>query len=127
MRYTPRIYAHALAEAAAQAKGREAIHAVVKNFLALLDRTGDRATLRAVLPEAERLLLRKTGGEKMIIESARPLSEHARTHVRASMPHAVAAEERITPELLAGVRITVNDERQLDGSLAHALHQLFRT
>lgn len=121
MRYAPELYAKALAAVAhgnlAPAKERE----IVKNFLTLVRANGDGGKLPKIVEAAEKLLRAKTGRRRVVIESARPLG----ILLKKFSAGADAVEEKIDPALIAGVRITVNDELQYDGSLRHKLDTLF--
>lgn len=117
MKYSPKLYARALLAA----KGKE----VIQNFLRLLRRNGDERELPRILNEAEKLMLLKTGRRKVILESARHLSGKQKEILRKILKPEDTLEERVSPELIAGVRITINDELQFDGTLARKLKKMF--
>jgi len=123
MRYKTEDYAKALA-AAVEGKADEA--AVRKNFLALLERTGDRTALPKILGETERILRRTRGERKVVIETARPLSSEARSHLAKTLKKSDAVEERTDPALVAGIRITMDDEERFDATLMQRLDTLFK-
>ena len=124
MKYRSSIYAKALAEVIAEAKtgddGR-----IVKNFLALVERNGDSQHLRKILEEAARFARGTSGVRKVTFESARPLNKSQQASVAGFIRKGDVVEEKIDPSLVAGVKIIVNDERQIDGSLKGKLDKLF--
>jgi len=86
----------------------------LKNFLRLLEKNGDRKKLKEIVALAEKMLYRK-----ITIETARK--------VKVAWPKKKSdlIEEKINPSLIAGVKITVNGEKQLDFSLKNKLEKIF--
>lgn len=117
MKYSPRLYAQALAAA----KGKE----VIPNFLKLLRKNGDERLLPKIVAEAEKLILVKSGRRKVVIESARPLSDQQKKLLHKALKPGDVVEEKISPELVAGVKIIVNNELQFDATLARKLKKMF--
>lgn len=124
MKYPAHIYAQALAEAIMNpaAHGDE----IVKNFMALVIKNGDGAHLKKIVAETARLVHRKSGVRDVTLESARSLGEKQK---KTALDHFTkthdAVLEKTNPELIAGVRVTVNDEMQFDGSLKAKLQKIF--
>jgi F0F1-type ATP synthase delta subunit len=124
MKYAPAIYAKALADVIDRTGAKEEA-AVSRNLLALLERNGDRHALSRILAETERLLRKKNGERRIVIESARPLApDDMKKLLKLAKPDDTI-ETAIVPELIAGVRITVDDEDQFDGTLKTKLRTLF--
>lgn len=117
MKYSPKLYAQALIAA----KGNK----VISNFLDLLRRNRDEKKLPQIITEAENLLLLKSGKRKVIIESARPLNDNQKKLLQKILKPGDVLEEKISPELIAGVKITINGELQFDGTLARKLKKMF--
>lgn len=124
MKYPARIYAKALAEIITDPRVVDDA-LVVKNFLALVERNGDSPHLRKILEEAARFARGKGGIRKVILETARPLDNAHRKALGSFMKAGDVVEETLNPELVAGVRIIVDDERQFDGSLKGRMDKLF--
>lgn len=133
MKYLPRTYARAFAEAAASVpKGRES--EIINNFLFLIKKSGDLAHIGKIVELAEEAVLKNSGHDKWIVESARLLKasfasggslKDVRGLFKNLIKHGDILEEKINSELIAGVRITQNGERQFDGSLRAKIEQLF--
>lgn len=124
MRYPTHIYAKALAEAILTAKKGEE-DAVANRFLALLRRSGDEVHLRKIVEKAARLVEGKRGIRKVTLGMARPLTNAQKKTVGSFLKTGDVVEERIDAALIAGIRITVDDELQLDGSLKGKLDKMF--
>lgn len=125
MRYSIESYAKALAEVVLHAKGKDDA-AIAKNFFALLQKNNDETRVRKILEAAERFIHRGSGTRKVILESARSLRRSPKSLLKDIVRPGDAIEERIDPSLIAGVKIVVNDELQLDGSLRGKLDAMFR-
>jgi len=125
MRYSVRDYATALAEVAERSSKNE-VEGVVDRFVALLERTGDVSALPKIVRAAGKILRLRTGGKEILIESARPLTGRARAAFKKLAGPKDGFEEKLNPALVAGIRVTVNGERQLDASLKRKLGKLFQ-
>ena len=123
MKYTPETYAKALVEAVAKHPKKEDGR-LVKNFLAVLTKNGDSSALRKIVEIAESLMLKKTGNVKWVLETARPLAR-AKSVIKTLVKHGDAIQEAVHPELIAGIRIVKDGEREFDGSLRRKMDKLF--
>lgn len=127
MKYKREIYAGALAQSLTAATTAAGEKKVLASFLKMMVRNGDIGQARRVLDHAERLLAKLGKGDMVVVESARPLKASSKKKIEALFPNAGNIEERILPSLVAGVRVRVNDERELDATLSTRLTKLFST
>lgn len=127
MKYPAHIYAKALAEVivAAKAASDTEQDAIVRRFVALVRKNGDEAHLRKIVEEAARFVRGKSGVRKVMMETARPLGAAQKKQLAAFTKAGDVIVEKVNPELVAGVKIIVNDELQFDGSLKGKLDKLF--
>lgn len=119
MKYAPHLYAKALVEVLGDQKADQ--EEAAKHFLALVRKNGDEGRLGKILEEASRLARGRNGVRKVTIESARALTPAQESALRAFMGPGDVVEKRIAPELVAGVKIILDDELQFDGSMKHKL------
>jgi F0F1-type ATP synthase delta subunit len=125
MKYAPHIYAKALVEVLTTFTGSKAEEdALAKNFLALVKKNGDEGHLKKILEEASRFARGKSGVQKVTIASARELTGPQKRTMQQFVKAGDVVEERIDPELVAGIKITLNDELQFDGSLKTKLNRV---
>jgi F0F1-type ATP synthase delta subunit len=124
MKYRPQIYAKAFAAAVAARHGKDEA-ALVKRFVALVRRNGDEAGLRKIIKETERMISKSAGVRRIIVESARPLDPSAHSLLKNILKRSDVVEERVNLELIAGVKITVDEETEFDGSLKGKLDTMF--
>jgi len=118
MNYKPKTYAMAFCEAIfnPEAKGDEDRY--IKNFLALIKANRDQKKLKDIFVAVEKVISRKMGYRKIVIESARPLSLTNEKIIESLTKPTDKVEKKIDNRLIAGVRININDELQFDGSFA---------
>ena len=126
MKYPAHIYAKALVEVLGDLKAKND-DLIAKNFLEIVERNGDGGHLGKILEEASRLARGRSGVRKVTIESARALSTTQMEAMKRFMKEGDVVEKRIDPNLIAGVRITLNEELQFDGSLKNKLNRVLGT
>lgn len=125
MRYTHDTYAKALANLLSSARSREEQKKLLAIFAKVAIRNGDAGTMVKTLSRTEELLAKRGKGDLVMIESARPLAPKLRRELGDKIPKGSHVEERVNPALIAGVRVTINGERELDASLKARLDRLF--
>jgi F0F1-type ATP synthase delta subunit len=121
MKYKTKIYAKALAESLANEKADD--KKITANFLRLLQKNGDMKKADEILALAEALLLKKSGNKKVILETARKTD--LKDFTKAFVKKGDAVQEKINPSIVAGVKIMVDGNRQLDLSLLNKLNNIF--
>ncbi|MFH0890476.1 MAG: F0F1 ATP synthase subunit delta [Candidatus Liptonbacteria bacterium] len=125
MKYRPKIYASALAEIAGGKISAERESGVIEKFLELVGKNGDTASLPKIIAATEKILRAKDGIRRVVLESARELSPGQKKSLLDLVREDDLIEEKINPDLIAGVKVTVDEERQLDFSLRRKLDRLF--
>jgi|SRR3989344_4058856 len=121
MKYKPKVYAGALVESLLEKKADEKKIAI--NFLKLLQKNQDTKKAKEILTLAEKLLLQKTGNKKVVLETARRTDTQG--IIKSFVKKGDIVEEKIHPELIAGIKVVVNGDRQLDLSLMNKLNNIF--
>ena len=126
MKYSAYIYAKALVEVLGDVKGPVGARddEIAKNFIAIVRKNSDEAHLKKILEEASRFARGKSGVRKVTIASARELNNVQGRLVEQFVKPGDVVERRINPGLIAGVKITLNDELQFDGSLKNKLDKV---
>lgn len=126
MKYSPKIYARALVDVILRTQEEHKKNELAGKFLEMLKKRGDLKQLKKIIFESERLLQKKTGLRKIIIEFARPLRTSKMDFLGHIVKKGDMIEERINPELVAGIKIILNGDMQFDGSLKRKLDLLFK-
>lgn len=124
MRYSIRQYAEALL-LALEDKNRRERREVIGRFLVVLRKKRDGAKLTQIIKTLELLQLKKEGLHKVVLESASPPGLKIKTEVEKILGKKIFIEERINPELMAGIRILVDEEIFIDASAKRRLDVLF--
>jgi len=120
MKYKSKQYAKALADIMVGSKTD--VKKVTERFLELLEKNGDIGKAKEIMTLAEDIFIKKTGRRKIILETARPMGKNQ--IVKSFEMAGDIIEQRVNPEIIAGIKITINDE-QLDMSIQKKLQEIF--
>ena len=123
MKYSIHDYAEAFDQAIANPKVDK--EAAVKNFLALVKRNGDEGKLKKIVEEVIHLARRHGDFRTVTIESARPLIKSQEKSVQGFLKPSDVVQYAVDSSLVAGVKVTVNDEMQFDGTLKAKMDTIF--
>lgn len=118
-----KIYAKALSEIFMK-KGVDE-KKIVNNFLKLLVKNGQEKKAKEILNLAEDLLLQKQGKRKITFQTARKTTISQRKLLESFVRKGDVVKEKINSELIAGVKIIINDSKQFDASMQKKLQELF--
>lgn len=125
MKIPPKIYAKVFAELVKD-KNPEKIEAMIKKFSALVAKNGDIASKEKIAALAERYLRETDGKHSFLIETARNLPEGSYAAILEKMGKGEYDVKKMVDEnLIAGVKLTVDESRELDLSLRGILKNLF--
>ena len=121
-----KLYAKALAEILSQKGGISATEEkkVVGNFVKLLMSHGLEAKSKEILDLTEDLLLQKRGKRKITFETARKITAGQKKILDSFVKQGDIVSEKINPELIAGIKIIINDAQQFDASMQSKLQKI---
>jgi len=121
MKYPAKIYSKSLAEALV-GKKKEEQEKILSNFISLVKKNKDEVKLKKILEEAQSFYLKKTGKDKIIFEFAREGTHFKDLESIAKEGDII--EKKTNPDLIAGVKVVINGEKQFDYSLANKLKNI---
>lgn len=124
MKLRPSHYARAFLDAIA---GGVSYETAKERLLALLAKKGDAHRLSQVVHEVEKIEVAKQGGHMVQVEYARTQENAAEHKILHAFTKADRVHTSIRPDLIAGARIIVDEERELDVSLSGKVRQLFQS
>lgn len=124
MKYTPRQYALAL-RAVLQNKTAAEKRGVIRNFLNLLTRNRDQSKLEMILQETEKAERKERGLYKIELASPTVISPELKKGIKKAFGRKVIFEEKIDPDLLAGLKILIEDDTLIDATAKNQLNKLF--
>lgn len=122
MKYSPQIYAKAFSEIIMKPSVKKAD--LVKNFLRLIKKNNDEHLLKKIYELTEKMARDKFGKRKVVVETARAIKGLNITIKKISQKGDIV-EKKINPDLIAGIKIILNDEMQFDGSMEKKIKNLF--
>ena len=97
---------------------------IMRRFAALLGRHRMSGKSDLVVAAYEKIVLRETGMRKVKIESAAPASEQLKKEIGAVLGENIFIEAKTNPELLAGIKILVDNELLIDASAKRQLARM---
>jgi F0F1-type ATP synthase delta subunit len=124
MKYEPEIYAQTFADLLEKTKESEQNN-LIKKFVLLIKKNGDLNGSEKIITSTQNYLSKKTGGRIVNIETASKLEDIDLQKITSNFKKSDVIKIIINPELLAGIRITINNEEELDYSLARKLKKMF--
>lgn len=125
MNYSPKNYSQALCDAVLSAKNGGEQDKFIRNFLDLLRKNRDQRKISDILALSEKIISHRTGVRKIVVESARPLSARNKKMIEDIINPGDNVERKVNKDLVAGIKITINDEMQLDGSFSKKIKNIF--
>lgn len=98
----------------------------VDGFLKLLVKTGDIKHANKILEAIHKKITAQNGGKWVDIEVARQTAESKLKSLKSKFTAKDHIEVKINPELVAGTRVTIDGQEELNNTLQNKLNKLFR-
>ena len=121
MKYKSKQYAETLVEIMINGKDNKKL---ISGFLEFVKKNRYEKKLKEILKLAEILYFKKTGHKKVVLETARLQNFKNSELVNNIVKKGDLVVEKINKELIAGIKIVVNNERQLDFSMLRKLQEI---
>lgn len=125
MKYSPQLYAEAFLSVLYSAPDKNKKD-LLERFLKVLKKHGDIKYAHRIIELIQKELTVKGGGKVIKLEFARTPSDKTLKTVSGFLSKKDFVKIVINPSLGAGVRVTANEEKELDYSLEHKLKQMFK-
>lgn len=125
MKYRITQYAEALhgaLKAAPASKRRE----IMRRFAALLTRHRMSGKSDLVVAAYEKIVLQESGMRKVSIASAAPVTEQLKKEIGGILGKKILIKEETHPELLAGIKILIDNELLIDASAKRQMERIFQ-
>ncbi|MEK7482418.1 MAG: F0F1 ATP synthase subunit delta [Patescibacteria group bacterium] len=124
---TAKIYAKALSRALLAGKNisKKEVDKRLSVFLDLVKKQRHGRLLPKIETATTKILAKESGLNRIIIESARPLSGASSKMLKKSIGQETIWEQKINSELIAGIRLLKNDGEQIDFSLINKIKKVF--
>lgn len=125
-KYQAKFYAKAISKVLAKDMDKKEVENALTNFLSIVEKNQDQKELRKISQIAQDLLQEKFGINQATFESARPLSLENIKKLKETLGKDDIYNEKINPELLAGLKIIKNGNEQIDFSLANKIKNILK-
>ncbi|MEI7424924.1 MAG: F0F1 ATP synthase subunit delta [Candidatus Staskawiczbacteria bacterium] len=119
-----KLYAKALAEVIAKGKADISKEKIASNFVKLLISAGFEGKSKEILELAETMVLANQGKRKITFETARTTTSGQKKLLESFIKKGDIVKEKINPDLIAGIKIIINDSQQFDASLQSKLQRI---
>ena len=123
MKYTNKQYAAALLAVVQNAAEKKRLEAL-ERFLKILTRNHDYRHLPAILRQLERLHLTERGIQKVEIYAADPVPTDLKREIEKILAKKIIFIEKKNPDLIAGIKILINDELLIDASAKRQIQKM---
>jgi len=117
-----KIYAKALSEIVIKNDYDE--KKVIAGFVKILISEGLESQSDKILNLADKIIMSKQGRRTVVLETARPIKENQKKLFSGIVNKKDAIIEKINPELIAGIKIVIDDALQFDSSLKSKLQKI---
>ncbi|MDO8493254.1 MAG: F0F1 ATP synthase subunit delta [bacterium] len=124
MRYSPALYAKSLFEVLDGAKSDE-YDLILQNFKQTIEKYGDLSRINSIIEFFEGLVVTSSGGRMIEIETAREIPDAEQSQLAKLFKQGDIIKKSIDPSLVAGVRVEIDGEVELDYSLARKFRNMF--
>ncbi|MBI3633375.1 MAG: F0F1 ATP synthase subunit delta [Candidatus Vogelbacteria bacterium] len=124
MRYSPALYAQSLYESLGNAKSGDQ-NQIIKNFWLTVIKNGDDARIDSIVKAFEIRVVKMGGGKIVEVETARAISIVLDDKIKNLFDKKDVVRRKINSRLVAGIRIEIDGEREIDLSLATKLRKMF--
>ncbi|PIT92010.1 MAG: hypothetical protein COU08_04105 [Candidatus Harrisonbacteria bacterium CG10_big_fil_rev_8_21_14_0_10_42_17] len=121
----PKEYAQALIEALEEASSEQKDR-VLKHFITVVQRTSGMHEIKKIVKAVEEETVKRNGGKMVQVESARQLNEQQIRVIQECFEDKDRIINIVKPELIAGVRITINGNASIDNSMKRKLEKLLQ-
>lgn len=123
MKYTSKMYATALVQMISGRRDGAQVKKDITGFLDFLAKNGDMKKAREIIGLAEDIFYKKTDKRKIILEIARKIEK--KNLLKDFFQPGDMVQEKINPELVAGIKVMIKNDKQLDFSLKNKLDNIF--
>ena len=117
MKYPVSIYARAFLETKPD----------LKKFLSVVAKNGDLPRIDKIVAAIEEQETHDHGGKVVNVEFAREMDEATIKKITKKFKERDLVSIKVTPSLIAGTRITIDGEQELDGSFQRKINKLWHT
>lgn len=120
---SPIIYARAFRKALKEKGVSE--DGLVQNLCRIVKERSTPRQGNKIVRKVSEEIVRHNGGRLVMVETARQLADAAFKKIKNTFLRADYVEQRERPELIAGMRIVIDGEKEFDGSLKRKFDILF--
>lgn len=126
MKYKVKDYANSLVEILSDKSSKLDDKKIIEGFLKMLKREQDLSKAREIIEQTEFLLAKQQGNKSVTFETARKMTEEQKKSFKSFLEKGDIVKEKINLELIAGIKVTVDGNKQLDQTMLKKINSLFK-
>lgn len=123
MKYSAENYARAFTDLIE--KHPDQTEKLLTGLIKLIYQSGDQRHTDKIINEIEKITLKKNNQKKVVIYTARELSDEIFKKIKNIFGLKNIFEKKIEPNLIAGIKVVINGEQMLDNTLKKKLNFLY--
>ena len=125
MKYPVELYAKSFIEVVS-ATSQEKRDKIISNFLKIIRKNGDYLRIKKIFTAIREAEVKKRGGRIINLELAREIPENLITHLKSYFSKKDYISISVRPDLIAGLRILIDNEKELDTTMKRKLKKIFK-
>lgn len=126
MSYSSKLYAQSFCAIVLKETTSPGIEKCIRNFLALIEKNRDQRKFPEIILLSEKIIREKIGGRSLLIETARPTTIEGADIINSFIRKTDSIKRKVSPGMMAGIKITINDELQLDESFSKKIKNILK-
>lgn len=124
MKYSPKIYARSFCEVLKKTSSFKQQEKIVNNFVKVVVKYDDHHRFNQILDEIRKLLIKERGGKNILLEFARKIPQQVEQLIKNCFSEKDFVNVRINRFLVGGVRVVVDEEKELDYTVRKIIKEL---
>lgn len=124
MKFTPQQYAQSFWQVI-ESTNQNRHNIIIANFIRIINKYGDISNANKILKAIEHVFTNNNGGHIVQLEFARQQNQQAIEKLRDKFNKKDLIQTTINPTLIAGIRITIDENKELDLTMQRKLNRLF--
>lgn len=126
MKYSSSLYSKAFLDIRKNFYAGQDETKLIRNFLKVVKKNNDWFQIDKIFKEICKMAVKERGGKLVKIEFARPVSKELIEKIKSIFSEKDLFDISFYPHLVAGIRILLDDELELDNSIMKKIRRIFK-
>lgn len=122
----PKQFALALYQAQTSIKNESDFVKLADNFIEILKKSNRLSLWPKIFRKFEHLLIKKNRLQKVRITTSQSLTDNQKQEIGETFNAGAKIDYLTDKKIIGGIKITINDEKELDASIENRINSLFK-